>query len=228
MRFSEGTTLGIRHRLICLYNREIQYRVSFNLPVSPAGRCLMKELPSTIPENDPGALWSLQIELLGIAESLLGPRDTSRKIYPPQFLAAGPNVRHTPNQDGAFVEMSLNARKYWPSVVFEMAHETVHLLDPTLLGQSNYLEEGVAVVFSILVQPTYQIENVQYPTAGPYFDALSLVHRLPGNPITSARLFRDQVGPLSEASPEELARLFPSVDSGTLQKLAEKFAGINR
>ena len=228
MRFSKGTTLGTRHRLICLYNREIQYRVSFNLPVSPAGRCLMKELPSTIPENDPGALWSLQIELLGIAESLLGPRDTSRKIYPPQFLAGGPNVRHTPNQDGAFVEMSLNARKYWPSVVFEMAHETVHLLDPTLLGQSNYLEEGVAVVFSILVQPTYQIENVQYPTAGPYFDALSLVHRLPGNPITSARLFRDQVGPLSEASPEELARLFPSVDSGTLQKLAEKFAGINR
>jgi len=109
-----------------------------------------------------------------------------------------------------------------------MAHETVHLLDPTLLGQSNYLEEGVAILFSMLVQPTYQIENVQYPTAGPYFDALSLVHRLPGNPITSARLFRDQVGPLSEASSEELSRLFPSVDSGTLKKLAEKFAGINR
>ena len=188
----------------------------------------MINFPETTPSDNPTFVWELQLELLNIAESHLGPRDTSKKICQPQFQGDRPNVRHTLSLDGAWAELSIRSSKNWYLLLFEMAHETVHLLNPTLLEESNYLEEGVAVEFSILVQTLYQVEKVYNPAEEPYIKALSLVHRLPGNPIASARLFRDQVGPLSEASPEELARLFPSVDSGTLQKLAEKFAGINR
>ena len=45
--------------------------------------------------------------------------------------------------------MSDNGRFYWPTVVYELAHETVHLLNPVFLGEANYLEEGVAVAFSL-------------------------------------------------------------------------------
>ena len=183
----------------------------------------MMWLPSTVPEQSPEALWSLQMELLGLAETLLGPRDQSKRILPPQFKSGGPNICHTPSYDGAFVELSPGAVRYWPTVVYEMAHESIHLLNPTLLGGSNYLEEGLAVEFSILAQQRYQVKTIQRPTEGPYFDALSLVRKLPDNPIGSGRLIREHVGALSVASMEQLAKLFPNVELETLQNLVEKF-----
>ena len=87
------------------------------------------QLPVTEPLNDPPGLWALQLELLDIAELLLGGRDQSKTIYQPQFASGIPCIRNTPNLDGAYVELSPNGRFYWPTVLFEMAHETVHLLD---------------------------------------------------------------------------------------------------
>ena len=111
------------------------------------------QFPTTNPVDDPLALWALQLELLGQAETLLGPKDQSKKVYQPQFTDHGPNLRNTPNRDGAFVELSRAAETDWAEAVFEMAHETVHLLNP-VAGYTNNLEEGVAVAFSLHVQPS--------------------------------------------------------------------------
>ena len=105
------------------------------------------EFPATNPVDDPAALWPLQLRLLDAAESLLGARDLSKKVYQPQFTDHGPNLRKTPNLNGAFVELSRTAETDWAEAVFEMAHETVHLLNP-VAGNTNNLEEGVAVAFS--------------------------------------------------------------------------------
>ena len=67
------------------------------------------------------------------------------------------------NLDGAFAELSRASECYWPTVVFEMAHETVHLLNP-VPGNANNLEEGVAVAFSLRVQPSY---GICYPALNP-------------------------------------------------------------
>ena len=88
------------------------------------------QLPETMPREAPEALWTLQLELLSMAESILGHRDIRKKIYSPQFSDEGPCIRNTPNLDGAFAELSRVGECYWPTVVFEMAHETVHLLNP--------------------------------------------------------------------------------------------------
>ena len=63
-------------------------------------------LPETKPRDDRSGLWSLQVELLSMAEAVLGPRDISKKIYQPKFTDEGPQLRNTPNIDGAFVELS--------------------------------------------------------------------------------------------------------------------------
>ena len=181
------------------------------------------QLPQTLPRDDPPSLWSLQLELLAIAESVLGTRDTSKKICQPQFRSGRPQVRHTANRDGAFVDLSLNAAGYWPTALYEMAHETVHLLNPTLLENSNNLEEGVSVAFSIAVQQRYQVERIQIPSEAPYVIALSLVRMLPRHPLISARLIREKIGAMSEASSDQLKELFPYVDENILDKLAEKF-----
>ena len=138
--------------------------------------------PATNPVDDPPALWALQLKLLDTAESLLGPRDQSRKVYQPQFTDHGPNLRNTPNLNGAFVELSRTAETDWAEAVFEMAHETVHLLNP-VAGDTNNLEEGVAVAFLFHIQPAYGI-NVR-PGTTVYDHAYGMVCRLPGGPLVA-------------------------------------------
>ena len=69
------------------------------------------------PGQDPSALWTVQLQLLGLAEDTLGHRDVSKVIYQPVFADDGPHIRNTPNLDGAFAELSRNAEAYWPTVV---------------------------------------------------------------------------------------------------------------
>ena len=183
----------------------------------------MIQLPATNPKDDPTTLWALQIELLELTESLLGPRDATKKIYQPKFTTDGPHVRHSPNRDGAFVELSLNGERYWPTVVYEMAHETVHLLNPVLLEESNNLEEGVAVAVSEMVQPWYGIQKVQSPSLSTYVFARRLVGKLPGHLLTSARLIRERFGSFSLVTAEGLGELFPQVNPKVLQGLAARF-----
>lgn len=180
----------------------------------------MIQLPETNPVDDPEALWVLQVELLALAESTLGRRDLSKTIYQPQFSDDGPLIRNTPNLDGAFAELSRNGEHRWATVVFEMAHETVHLLAP-VTGSTNNLEEGVAVAFSLHVQPRYGV-SIQ-PSDQSYLRALQLSRMLPEGPLRAAQRVRQRVGALSAVTVQDLRRLFPSVEETTLGKLSEQF-----
>ncbi|MCY4528223.1 MAG: hypothetical protein OXD46_04235 [Chloroflexi bacterium] len=178
------------------------------------------KLPETNPVDDPEGLWALQLELLMRAEYTLGSRDPSKKICDSRFVDDGPHIRNSPNMDAAWVELSRNGENYWPTAVFEMAHETVHLLNP-IAGNANYLEEGVAVEFSLGVQSSYGV-SVQTSMKS-YLCALQLVRMLPGNPLEAGRLVRERVGALSDATVPDLTELFPSVDETVLCKLTEEF-----
>ena len=143
-----------------------------------------------------------------------------KTIFQPQFTDDGPHIRNTPNLDGVFVELSRNGECYWPTVVYEMAHETVHLLNP-IPGNANNLEEGVAVAFSLGVQPVYGI-SIQTSMKS-YLLALVLVVALPGGPLEAGRRVRERVGALSAATVQDLEALFPSVDGSVLSELVEEF-----
>jgi hypothetical protein len=85
--------------------------------------------PNSRPDSEPALLWRLQGDLLLLAESKFGPRDNSKKVFQPIFVPDGPHLINTPTLDGAFVALSPSAAGYWPTAVYEMAHETVHLLN---------------------------------------------------------------------------------------------------
>ena len=178
-------------------------------------------LPATKPVNDPAGLLLLQLELLATAESLLGPREASKTIGPPQFTDDDfPKLWNTPGQEGAYVKLSRNGQNCWPAVVFEMSHETVHLLNP-IPGNVNNLEEGVAVAFSLHVQSSYRISQpVKLPS---YRNALQLFCALPGAPFEAAARVRRQAGSLNAATRQCLAELFPEVDRAILDQLAGGF-----
>ena len=159
---------------------------------------------------------------LGHCRSLFGPRDCSYKLWDqPQFYEQGPNIRFSIDQDGVWVELSYNGRKYWPTVLYEMAHETVHLLDP-VVGSATYLEEGVAVAFSIQVQHLYGVK-VQVPSMPSYAHALKLVGKLPGNALSAAARIRREVGRFSNVSAEDLLALYPHLDAKLAMELTRKF-----
>lgn len=179
------------------------------------------QLPTSIPESDPQNLWSMQNTLLTLAESLVGERDKAKTIYQPAFHAKGPHIRNTPSLDGAFVELGNGSKVYWPTVVYEMAHETIHLLNPTT-GYTNWLEEGVAVEFSIYAQGQYHLTTIQEPTSGPYLEALQMVRALPGGCFPAAHRIRTNIGSLGAVTFEQLHRLFPGSEEAQFRRLSEQ------
>jgi len=179
-------------------------------------------LPDTEPINDPDGLWIIQRELLAMAESLFGPRDQSFRVFHPQFCENGPNIRIEYVPRGAYAQLSYNGRFYWPTVAYELAHETVHLLNPVKRGEANNLEEGVAVAFSLHAQEYFNV-RVQRPTLPSYLCALSLVEALPNDPLQSTGLIRREVGRFSDVSANHLVGLFPEMDVDVANQLANKF-----
>lgn len=181
----------------------------------------MPQLPTTRPADDPAGLWRLQNELLEEVQRLLGPRDLCKTIYQPVFRDSGPQLRNTPTLDGAFAELSRNGESYWPTVLYEMAHETVHLLDPTV-GCTNWLEEGIAVEFSIYAQAYYEIPGIITPSWDNYVDALQLVRSLPHDVFSFARRAREISFSLNNVSIDDLLVIAPDADRALLTRLAER------
>ena len=182
------------------------------------------ELPKTSPRDDPENLWKLREDVMSIAQALLGPRDTSILLIPVGFANTGPYIEMLSTL-GRFAwrpVLSRNAESYWPTAVFELAHETVHLLNPKT-GTANFLEEGIAVEFSLRIQPLYRIDikvNSQ-----DYEDALQLVRQLPSDPLSAAKKVRANVGSLNigKVSVQDMENLFPDVDKAIIRKLVAPF-----
>lgn len=168
-------------------------------------------------EASASALWRLQNDLLTLAEIKLGPRDGSKKIYQPTFGPDGPFLINMPTLDGAFAQLSLSAAVFWPTAVYELAHETVHLLNPTV-GCTNWLEEGIAVAFSIFALEQHNLP-IQLPKLATCREALALVQALPGGPFPTAQRAREASGALNSVQYKDLACIVPQHDEASLRKL---------
>ncbi len=186
------------------------------------------ELPNTVPTDDPAGMWKMQCDLLDMAEHLLGQRDYSFCICQPEFGTGPPIVLSSPNNSSERrAVFSSNARFYWPTVVYELAHETIHLLNPVTHSEVTYLEEGVAVAFSIHAQKKYR-ESAQEPNPDKredrkYAFAYSLVEKLPDSILGSGKKIRQKVGRLSDATAIDLRDLYPGLEHSIAEKLASKF-----
>ena len=176
----------------------------------------MIHFPTSSPDASPVDLWRVQNEILAVAESLLGPRDCSKHICQPVFKDDGPYLINT--KDGACAALSNNAAGYWPTAVYELAHETVHLLNP-VEGTTNWLEEGVAVAFSVHVSNTMTPHKMAPADGSSYDKALKLVHHLAEPCFDAATRIRQKSGSLSGATEETLHTLFPTVEEDVIQRL---------
>lgn len=200
---------------------DVLYKVlllSLLVPATSLGSpCPKWVAPQSRPAEDPRAMWRLQQVLLDLAEEKFGTRDISKKIYQPTFHVDGPHIRLTPTLDGAFAELSHFAQNYWPTAVYELAHETVHLLNPQPGQQSTVLEEGLAVEFAVFAQLALGL-SPQLPEEGPYRDALKAIRRLPDAPFSIGFQIRMQRGSLRHARGPDLVGVDPALAAQLLKK----------
>ena len=138
--------------------------------------------------------------------SYMGHEIPSYQLCQPEFVNDGPRIRFTPDESGVFAELSPKAWRHWGFAVFQLAHESVHLLDPGRRGTATYLEEGVAVAFSHHVQPLYGTNIVTNRAL--YRCAHELVKELPSGHLAADRI-RQAVGRLRDATADDLRALFP-------------------
>jgi hypothetical protein len=173
------------------------------------------------PRDAPSRLWALQQSLMRGVEGLLGARDRTKELCQPVFGDDGPVLVNTPDLNGCFARLSLNAAGYWPTAAYELAHETVHLLDPGV-GFTHYLEEGVAVHFSLKV---WDGCNVGHPLqlSPSYAEALALVREIDPEVFPSARRLREAAGSLRAVSAETIERVLPGLQSGLVHQLMREF-----
>lgn len=150
---------------------------------------------------------------------MLGSRNQSKQVCQPIFRSDGPRVVNTLNLDGAFAALSMNAAGYWPTVVYELAHETVHLLDP-IAGHTNWLEEGAAVEFSVLMSQQLTSHAMEPDSDSNYALARSLVAQLPSPTLGSIELLRQRFGALSSITADQIQAAFPSLPEDIAIRLA--------
>jgi hypothetical protein len=113
----------------------------------------------------------------------------------------------------------MNAAGYWPTVVYELAHETVHLLDP-IAGHTNWLEEGAAVEFSVLMSQQLTSHAMEPDSDSNYALARSLVAQLPSPTLGSIELLRQRFGALSSITADQIQAAFPSLPEDIAIRLA--------
>jgi hypothetical protein len=173
----------------------------------------MTEVPI---HNDPLPSLTRQLGLfLEEAEALFGPRDRSFTLLGIEFND-GPNRLVYPNthHDQIIVQLSNESRDSRDQALFQLAHETVHVLSPVDVGTTTALEEGLATYFSLtaphFADPTYAQRGEATLTGKfqAYRDALNDVRAL-------LSVDRKVIGRIRRAN-----RLFASITAKRLREAA--------
>ncbi|WP_133273792.1 hypothetical protein [Hymenobacter radiodurans] len=169
------------------------------------------------PHTVPNEVWQLQNYLLNEAETLLGPKGNTI-IYQPEFKkVGGPQLINSNTRDGAWAALSPYAAQYWPTTAYELAHETIHLLNP-VHGYTNHFEEGIAVLFAERI--SQHTESPQQDDISAYRKALALIHHIPYDPFEVAKRVRSECGALSKVTPEILTKVF-KLDTSVADELCK-------
>lgn len=180
--------------------------------------------PNTRPDESPLKMVELQEKLDRCAQQLFGSR--KKNLFPPTFVQGGPNVRNTPDLTGGNAELSLNAAGYWPTAIFELAHETIHLLDPRPgypeCKGASWFEEGLAVHFSLEILKEIGDKN-QKVSSPEYRKAVQLFSRIGGDLYYCASEIRKKAGHFSDATADDFKSVSPNLKEHLAIRLAESF-----
>jgi hypothetical protein len=100
-------------------------------------------------------LTTLLGHFLWILEQRYGPRDRRHTILGIEFSKNEPQIWFPGNRSHVAIQLGDEARLNPKQAVFQLAHETVHLLAPARAYQTLAVEEGLATLFSHEISKEY-------------------------------------------------------------------------
>lgn len=177
--------------------------------------------PLSLPVNDPKSGEVAKSLILAEAEGIFGARDTSFRINksiiyhnkPPQVVVAdGLN-------DLCIVYLSNGSQNLWSCFMYEMAHEAVHLLNPQRISAS-YLEEGVAVWFSMMMCKKYSYSFKE--PIGKYRQAYELLSKFPDDVPDVVKKIRGRFPNLTDITADDLLITYPGLTALDAKRLVRK------
>ena len=163
-------------------------------------------------------------ETLAEAEMVFGPRDPKWESFCIRYHSEAERPRIDPCDSG-IVAVWLNPDRSRIGYRFEIAHEVVHCLNPISASEATYLEEAVAVAFSLrTIYHWYgkyglskcKITDVEYTKASKWAGQVDSDVVGLGKNLRK----RTEYGSLSlDVTAELLAELYPNAPKGAIASL---------
>lgn len=186
-------------------------------------------LAQNIPPS--GYSWTLASrlgEMLALTERKYGPRDYSYTILGIEFKHAGqPSFWYPGNRKHIVIQLTVEALSNNNKALYQLAHESIHLLSPVTSGNANYLEEGLATHFSeeymatVINQPHWN--SGTGPIAEKYNTARDLVRQLLAIDPNIILKIRKKQPTISLITAENILEENNNIPNDLIQQLIERF-----
>ena len=184
------------------------------------------------PDHSP-MLTSCYTEILGLAESRFGPRDISYAILGVNFVAGVPRIWHCTNREQIAIRLGEACLSEPDRACYQLAHETIHLLDPTTYDEVSVLEEGLASYFQVWYMThhyppsDWPPSNINWghpqPEYAGYDEARCLVERFLETDADAIRRLRSDNLKLSQITVQQILGACPTLPSRLAHALVRRF-----
>lgn len=154
------------------------------------------------------------------AESLYGQRDRSYTINDITITNAEQPCIHVTSES---IDILLGKDCISPTdtiTIFQLSHEIIHCLQPNKRQDVTYLEEGLAVYYSLLCSPTIHLDPITDIKYEQPYSLVTELLRYDNDIIKKARMYEPNLSKLTE---NNLLRICHNIPANLISKLTKKF-----
>jgi hypothetical protein len=188
-------------------------------PISSSDLFLAKPIPN-------GYSWTLTSHLgdiLARAEERFGQRNREWSILGVEIGPECPQVWYPGNRKHVVVQISREVHLKPHFAIYQLAHEAVHLLDPSGARRSNNIEEGLAEHFAGYYQVHVFGRELVLPNLPSYMACRKATEALLALDIDCIRYLRAMGRKLWESTPECLMECVPKLSQPSAEFLSAPF-----
>jgi hypothetical protein len=166
--------------------------------------------------------------MLSEAEELYGHRDMNWTPIGVEFFACSvPHIWFPGNRNHVAIRLTLSALNDLDEALWQLAHETVHILGPVERGKANNLEEGVATRFALNITHYRDKSRVaifrQVVQQARYRSALQDCEALLQIDSDIIKKLRKQQPYLSRITAKQILDVLPNCDPTLADRLTGRF-----
>lgn len=159
-------------------------------------------------------------ENLIAAEQVFGERDLNYTILGVEFTTSGPNTWY-PFDGYIAIQLQMNCLAEEDRMLFQLAHEVVHLISPISWKEVTFLEEGAACWFQLKRMKEYGYEG-WYHSEDKYKKALEWFTALISHDPEAIVKLRGKQPVMSKITYDDIMSEYPDFDEDVAKQLTKR------